>query len=99
MVNLCLAKLPSAPTATTLSDERTGPTRGGLYAGISTQFHVESMILLTSARLLARGLGGYLADLYELATFQFTNPRSFSKYLAIKRVARKTGARVFIEGG
>jgi hypothetical protein len=46
-----------------------------------------------------RGLGGYIQDLYRIATVTFSNPHSFTKFLVINRLRKRTGATVLIEAG
>ena len=47
----------------------------------------------------ARGVAGYAADVWLLATTQFENPRSYLKFRIIDAVRRTTGAHTFIEAG
>jgi hypothetical protein len=42
---------------------------------------------------------GHILDLYRLASFQFSNPHSYTKFRAIKSLAQKTDAEVLIETG
>lgn len=46
-----------------------------------------------------QALAGHVIDLYRMASFQVTNPYSYSKYRSIKALARRTGGRIFIEAG
>jgi hypothetical protein len=46
-----------------------------------------------------QALAGHVIDLYRLASFQVSNPFSYSKFRNIKALARRTGARVLIEAG
>lgn len=46
-----------------------------------------------------RALGGYLVDVYRLATCTLANPHSYMKFLMIDRVRRATGSRTFVETG
>jgi hypothetical protein len=45
------------------------------------------------------GLGGYLYDIYKMATCQMINPHSYLKYLTIDRARRDTNGRTFVETG
>lgn len=42
---------------------------------------------------------GYLVDIFRIATFRFSNPHSYTKFLAIKNLQKQTNAKVFIETG
>lgn len=42
---------------------------------------------------------GYTVDLYRLARAQAGNPHSYMKYLALRALAKRTGARCLIETG
>jgi hypothetical protein len=42
---------------------------------------------------------GHLVDLYRIATFNFLNPHSYTKFRQLKNVARQSGARSLIETG
>lgn len=46
-----------------------------------------------------QALAGHVIDLYRMASFQVSNPHSYSKFRNIKALAKRTGARVFIEAG
>lgn len=56
-------------------------------------------MLMNRLSLYCRGFGGYLQDLYRIARVDFSNPHSYTKFLTIRRLARATGARAFIEAG
>lgn len=49
--------------------------------------------------LFLRGFAGWLLDLLRISRFTFRNPHSYTKYKAIRALARRTGARNFIETG
>lgn len=55
--------------------------------------------MLSRLYLYCRGLGGYLVDLSLIARGNFSNPHSYTKFLTINRLRKKTGAKVFIEAG
>jgi hypothetical protein len=46
-----------------------------------------------------QALTGYILDLYLLASFQFNNPHSYTKFCQIKSLQKKTNSSVFIETG
>ncbi|NJR76863.1 MAG: hypothetical protein HC773_31660 [Scytonema sp. CRU_2_7] len=46
-----------------------------------------------------QALAGHILDLYLLASFQFNNPHSYTKFRQIKSLQKKTKASVFIETG
>jgi Ribosomal RNA adenine dimethylase len=46
-----------------------------------------------------QALTGHILDLYLLASFQFNNPHSYTKFRQIKSLQKKTKASVFIETG
>lgn len=46
-----------------------------------------------------RALAGHLIDLYGMMSFEVANPHGLSKFRNIKSLARRTGARVFVEAG
>jgi hypothetical protein len=46
-----------------------------------------------------RGWSGYLYDLVSIARFRFSYPHSYTKFLLINTLRKKTGARIFIEAG
>jgi len=47
----------------------------------------------------ARGIGGHLIDLARIARHRFRNPHSYTKYLLIRAIQRRTGAETFVEAG
>jgi hypothetical protein len=49
--------------------------------------------------LYCRGLAGYLKDLAKIASGNFSNPHSYTKFLAIKRLKKAAGAKTLIEAG
>jgi hypothetical protein len=55
--------------------------------------------MLRGLYLYCRGLAGYLNDLSRIARGNFSNPHSYTKFLTINRLRKKTGATVFIEAG
>lgn len=48
---------------------------------------------------MIHALGGHVLDLWRLARFEIHNPHSYSKTRQIRALARRTGARCFIETG
>ncbi|OGI19092.1 MAG: hypothetical protein A3B68_07810 [Candidatus Melainabacteria bacterium RIFCSPHIGHO2_02_FULL_34_12] len=42
---------------------------------------------------------GYLIDIFLIATFKFSNPHSYTKFLTIYRTKKKTNSDIFIETG
>jgi hypothetical protein len=42
---------------------------------------------------------GHLIDLYRIASFNFSNPHSYTKFRAIKSLQKKTNSKVLIETG
>lgn len=42
---------------------------------------------------------GHVLDLYQIASFNFKNPRSYTKFRQIKSLQKKTNASIFIETG
>jgi hypothetical protein len=46
-----------------------------------------------------RGFAGYLMDLGAIATNRFTNPHSYTKFLIIRAMQRRTRAATFVEAG
>ncbi|MFH7024930.1 MAG: rRNA adenine N-6-methyltransferase family protein [Heteroscytonema crispum UTEX LB 1556] len=42
---------------------------------------------------------GHVLDLYQIASFNFKNPRSYTKFRQIKSLQKRTNASVFIETG
>jgi hypothetical protein len=46
-----------------------------------------------------QALFGHVIDLYKLASFDFQNPHSYTKFLLIKRLQQKIKPSVFIETG
>lgn len=45
------------------------------------------------------GLGGYLHDLYQMATCQLNNPHSYLKFMAINQARKATRSVSFVETG
>ncbi len=45
------------------------------------------------------GVAGYVLDLFRVATFRFLAAHTLTKFLAINRLRRRTGASVFVETG
>ncbi|QSJ15280.1 hypothetical protein JYQ62_25985 [Nostoc sp. UHCC 0702] len=46
-----------------------------------------------------QALAGHILDLYLIASFQFKNPHSYTKFRQIKSLQKKTKSSVFIETG
>ena len=42
---------------------------------------------------------GFLVDIIKFAQLGFQNPHGYTKFLLLKKIARKTGAKDFIETG
>ena len=42
---------------------------------------------------------GYVADVFQIASFRFSNPHSLMKFFQIDSLRKKTGATQFIEAG
>jgi hypothetical protein len=55
--------------------------------------------MLRGLYLYGRGLAGYLQDLALIARGSFSNPHSYTKFLIINRLRKKTNAKVFVEAG
>lgn len=46
-----------------------------------------------------RGWAGYIQDLYRIAGINFSNPHSYTKFLVINKLRKRSGATVLIEAG
>ncbi len=55
--------------------------------------------MLSRLYLYCRGLAGFLKDLSLIARGKFSNPHSYTKFLTINRLRKKTGAKIFVEAG
>ena len=42
---------------------------------------------------------GYVADVFQIASFRFSNPHSLMKFFQIDSLRKRTGATQFIEAG
>lgn len=70
------------------------------YAVPSTRVEVVDVIVFVDRMWReVRGIGGHLIDLARVGTHRFRNPHSYTKYLLIRAVQRRTGAETFIEAG
>lgn len=49
--------------------------------------------------LHVRGWAGYIQDLYRIAGINFSNPHSYTKFLVINKLRKRTGATVLVEAG
>lgn len=48
---------------------------------------------------ILHGFGGYLHDIWKMATCRMLNPHSYVKFLTLDRARQATGGRTFIETG